>query len=113
MQELDEIWELALEELKKKYSDAFMTVWIKDAKLALLTDTEAIIFVPSEFKRKTLESKHASNIAQSLENIIGYNIDLRFISDLSTLEYSKELENEYIHDSREEKETEEARFQPV
>ena len=117
MQELDEIWELALEELKKKYSDAFMTVWIKDAKLALLTDTEAIIFVPSEFKRKTLEAKHASNIAQSLENILGYNIDLRFTSDLSSLEYSKELEKEYIYDTREEKEQEikpqEAFYQPV
>lgn len=85
MQELDEIWSLALEDLKTKYSGAFITAFIKGSNLAMLTDTEAVIYVPSDFKRKMLESNHSGNIAESFENIMGCPITIKFTSDASSM----------------------------
>ncbi|MBE6609288.1 MAG: chromosomal replication initiator protein DnaA [Ruminococcaceae bacterium] len=103
MQELDEIWSLALEYLKTKYSDAFMTAFIKDLRLALLTDTKAVIFVPSDLKRKILESNHSATISESIENIMGCPVSLEFTSDLASIEDSQKREDEYIKEDAEQK----------
>ena len=81
MQEFDEIWLLALEFLKTKYSDTVMSLWFKDIKLSQVTDTKAVIFVPSTFKRGILEKNHASAISDALTEVLGYEVELIFTSD--------------------------------
>lgn len=81
MQELDEIWYFALEELKKRFSEAFISVWLKEAKLISLTDTSAIIYIKDDIKRDIVEKKHAHNISEALENVLGYTAILHFTSE--------------------------------
>ena len=83
MQEFDEIWLLALEFLKTKYSDTVMSLWFKDIKLSQVTDTKAVIFVPSSFKRGILEKNHASAISDALNEVLGYDVELIFTSESS------------------------------
>ena len=81
MQEFDEIWNYALDELGKSFSAAFMNVWFKDTRLVSLTETAAIIYVPSDLKRGMLEKNQSGAIADALESIIGYRAELIFTND--------------------------------
>lgn len=81
MQEFDEIWQLALDVLKNKYSETVMSLWFKDIKLTQVTDTKALIFVPSAFKKGILEKNHAAAISEALREVLGYEVELVFTSD--------------------------------
>ncbi len=83
MQEFDEIWSLTLEELRQVYSETVMSLWIKDIRLARLTDSQAVMYVPSEFKRGILEKNHSKAISRSLESVLGYSVSLVFSSNES------------------------------
>lgn len=78
MQEFDEIWLLVLGELRKKHSETFVSLWISDLKLISLSETTAVFYTPSAFKRDMLEKKHAETMIQALESVIGYKVDVVF-----------------------------------
>ena len=78
MQEFDEIWLLVLGELRKKHSETFVSLWISDLKLISLSETTAVFYTPSSFKRDMLEKKHAETMIQALESVIGYKVDVVF-----------------------------------
>ncbi len=78
MQEFDEIWLLVLGELRKKHSETFVSLWISDLKLLSLSETTAVFYTPSAFKRDMLEKKHSETMIQALESVIGYKVDVAF-----------------------------------
>lgn len=78
MQEFDEIWLLVLGELRKKHSETFVSLWISDLKLISLSETTAVFYTPSSFKRDMLQKKHAETMIQALESVIGYKVDVVF-----------------------------------
>ena len=98
MQELDEIWLLVLEELKKKHSETFISLWISDLKLVSLTDTYALFYIQSDFKRGMLEKKHCGTVLSALEAVIGYKVSIYFTSDAGMTEPN--LNNKDTPDSR-------------
>ena len=75
MQNYNEIWKAALVEMKNEYSDAFINLWFAETELAAITDTVAIIIIPSNFKRKMLEDKYPHIIDKYLKIILGYDIE--------------------------------------
>lgn len=107
MLQLDEIWNFVLEELKKKHSETFISLWISDLKLIALTDTYAVLYMHSEWKRGMLKKMHYVTISESIESVIGYKVNLIF-SDSET-EISPESEKT---DKFSEKTTEEKEAQP-
>ncbi len=78
MQEFDEIWLLVLGELRKKHSETFVSLWISDLKLISLSETTAVFYTPSSFKRDMLQKKHAETMISALESVIGYRVDVVF-----------------------------------
>ncbi len=78
MQEFDEIWLLVLGELRKKHSEAFVSLWISDLKLISLSETTAVFYTPNAFKRGILEKMHSEKMKQALESVIGYEVNVVF-----------------------------------
>ena len=58
MQELEEIWGLVLEDLRKKHSNTVISLWIKDLRLVMLNETKAVLYIESPFKKNILEKKY-------------------------------------------------------
>ena len=98
MQELDEIWNLVLEELKKNHSPTVISLWISDLKLISLTDTDAVLFTESALKKDVLEKKLYKSISDCFETVIGYSINAVFTNDKNF-----EVKKEAAPERREEK----------
>ncbi len=81
MQELGEIWSIAMSELSKKHSDTFMTIWINDLKLIYLDDSTAHFYIASDFKRSMLVKLHVKVLQEVLENILGYKPEVYISSE--------------------------------
>jgi chromosomal replication initiator protein len=80
MQEFDEIWDAAIEELRKTTSDVVINLWYKVLKLVDLTDTQAVFYTDSAFKRERIEKNFSASIAQTLEAVLGYRVEPVFTS---------------------------------
>lgn len=78
MQELDSIWSMVLEELKKLYSSTSMSIWFNDLKLAMLTEDSAILLAEAGFKKDILEKRYKTEIEKCMEAVIGYPIRVSF-----------------------------------
>ncbi len=83
MQELDEIWNLVLEELKKNHSPTVISLWISNLKLISLTDTDAVLLTESALKKDVLEKKLYKSISDCIETVIGYSVNTVFTTDKS------------------------------
>ena len=84
MQEFDEIWLLVLEELRKKYSETVVSLWMGDLKLLSLNETTAVFYTTSDLKQRILQSNYADKIEQALESVIGYKVNVVFTKSEQT-----------------------------
>lgn len=78
MEELDDIWELVLEELRKDFSNTSMSIWFNDLKLASLTESSAILLTDAGFKKGILENRYRTKIEKNMEAVIGYPVKISF-----------------------------------
>ncbi len=83
MQELNEIWSIAMSELSKNHPDTFMSIWINDLKLIYLDDSTAHFYIASDFKRSMLMKLHVKLLQEVLEAILGYKPEIYISSDVS------------------------------
>ena len=98
MQELEVIWNLVLEELKKNHSPTVISLWISDLKLISLTDTDAVLFTESSLKKDVLEKKLFKSISDCFEAVIGYSVNTVFTNDKNF-----EIKKESVSEHKEEK----------
>ncbi len=81
LQELKEIWSLAIDELSKKHSKIFMTVWINDLRLIYLDDKIAHFYCPSDLKRSMLLKNHIDILTNVMKLVLGYSVEVFLSSD--------------------------------
>lgn len=75
MQEFDEIWDAAIEELRKTTSETVINLWFRVLKLTDLTDTRAVFYTERPFKKNWIEKNFSQTIAQTLEAVLGYPVE--------------------------------------
>ena len=54
MESLNDIWAVVLENIKKTYSEVFVTLWLNDIRLEVLNDRYAVLVNNSDLKCKFL-----------------------------------------------------------
>ncbi|TDQ38340.1 chromosomal replication initiator protein DnaA [Aureibacillus halotolerans] len=79
MQNITELWDKTLEEIKKKVSKPSYETWLKQTKAYELEQSTLIVTVPNDFARDWLEDKYTSLVSQTVEDITGDALDVRFI----------------------------------
>ena len=78
MQELDSIWTMVLDELKKTYAETSMSIWFNDLKMSTLTDSTCVLLIQPGFKKDILEKRYKTEIEKCIENVIGYPVKVVF-----------------------------------
>lgn len=73
------LWQETLEKLKTELSKPSFETWFSSTHLFLIEGDTVVISVPNEFARDWLESRYAPLIRSSIQSIIGYSVNLRFI----------------------------------
>ena len=78
MQELNNIWSMVLEELKKSFSETSMSIWFNDLVMSLLTDNDCVLLTDAGFKKDILEKRYKANVEDCMEKVIGYRVRVIF-----------------------------------
>ena len=74
-----QVWQAALGELQVKVPGPSFQTWLKNTSIAAFEgNNRVVIAVPSNFAREWLESKFSKVIAETLNNVLGYKVEVRF-----------------------------------
>ena len=77
-----QIWQAALGELQVKVPGPSFQTWLKNTSIVALEGSEgkrvAVIAVPSNFAKEWLENKFHKPITETLHNVLGYRVEVRF-----------------------------------
>ena len=77
----NDIWTIVLENIKKSYSEVFVTLWLNDFRLEVLNNTYAVLVNDSDFKCNFVKSRHLPVIKEHLEQLIGYEVKVVVLSE--------------------------------
>ncbi len=74
-----QVWQAALGELQVKVPGPSFQTWLKNTSIASFEEGKAIaIAVPSNFAKEWLEKRYSKQIAETLQNVLGHAVEVRF-----------------------------------
>ncbi|GAA0334589.1 chromosomal replication initiator protein DnaA [Bacillus carboniphilus] len=79
MKNIDDLWDQALGKIQKKISKPSFETWLKSTKAHALKDDTLVIVAPNEFARDWLEGHYSQLISTVLLDLIGEELEVKFI----------------------------------
>lgn len=73
-----QLWQAALTELQVTVPAQSFQTWLRSTSIAAFENGSVVIAVPSNFAKEWLETRYSSQIAETLHNVIGYKVEVRF-----------------------------------
>jgi chromosomal replication initiator protein len=74
-----QVWQAALGELQVKVPGPSFQTWLKNTSIASFEEGKSVaIAVPSNFAKEWLEKRYSRQIAETLQNVLGYPVEVRF-----------------------------------
>jgi len=86
LENIEDLWNSALEEIEKKISKPSFDTWLKNTKAEKLSEDILTVNVPNEFARDWLEGRYTKLIADILFELTGAQLTTKFIIPESTAE---------------------------
>ncbi len=86
MENIADLWSKALKEIEKKLSKPSFETWLKSTKAHALQNDTLIITAPNEFARDWLESRYLHLIAETIYDLTGAELSIKFIIPQNQLE---------------------------
>ncbi|MCA1032309.1 chromosomal replication initiator protein DnaA [Bacillus timonensis] len=79
MENIADLWSKALSEIEKKLSKPSFETWLKSTKAHSLQSDTLVITAPNEFARDWLESRYLHLIAETIYQLTGEELSIKFI----------------------------------
>ncbi|WP_025027511.1 chromosomal replication initiator protein DnaA [Caldalkalibacillus mannanilyticus] len=79
MENLNDLWSQTLGEIKKKLSKPSFDTWLKSTKASSLKGDQLVITAPNEFARDWLESRYLNLISETIFDLTGSELTIKFI----------------------------------
>ncbi|MGY4688214.1 chromosomal replication initiator protein DnaA [Salibacterium sp. K-3] len=79
MENIADLWNQTLSVIQKKVSKPSYETWLKSTKAAELQEDTIIITAPNEFARDWLENRYSRLISDTLQDITGAELQVKFI----------------------------------
>ena len=80
METYTDIWERVVASVEQAMSQTIFELWFSDVRLVLLTEKDAYLVIPNDFKRNTLEKRYTELTANCFKEILGFDITPHFYS---------------------------------
>ena len=99
MDSLQEIWRHVLNAVfdNPNISQASYNLWFRELELIRLTDTTAFIGTGKDFKAQILETRYKTILSKELCELIGFDVNLVFISLEDNTKTPDEIVDDYIN----------------
>ncbi|MDF0728485.1 chromosomal replication initiator protein DnaA [Cytobacillus sp. S13-E01] len=91
MENIADLWTKALGEIEKKLSKPSFETWLKSTKAHSLQSDTLTITAPNEFARDWLESRYLHLIAETIYDLTGAELSIKFIIPQNQLEEEFDL----------------------
>lgn len=72
MENLQEVWNAVLTELRKSMAEAIITTWLTDVKPVDLNETALVLNAGSEFRQKIIRQRFVPQIEAAAEAVLGF-----------------------------------------
>ncbi|SFE97908.1 chromosomal replication initiator protein DnaA [Bacillus sp. OV194] len=92
MENINDLWNKALAAMEKKVSKPSFETWLKSTAAHALQNDTLIITAPNEFARDWLESRYSTLISETLQDVTGAALDVKFIIPQNQMEEEVDLE---------------------
>lgn len=79
MKNISDLWVKALNQIEKKISKPSFETWLKSTKAHSLQGDNLVITAPNEFARDWLESRYSGLIGETISDITGEELSIKFI----------------------------------
>jgi chromosomal replication initiator protein len=79
LENIDELWQAALEKIEEKVSKPSYDTWLKNTEAVELNKTDLIVAAPNEFARDWLENQYTIVINDVLEEVTGSKLKTKFV----------------------------------
>ncbi|MDD4772101.1 MAG: chromosomal replication initiator protein DnaA [Eubacteriales bacterium] len=99
MQSYIDIWRRVMEELGKSLSQTQIGLWFEDMTIKELTDSDVYLVNKSDFKRDIIEKKYKTKLAETLEEILGFAVEIHIISKEHSYIYDSEADDQQLTDT--------------
>ncbi len=73
-----QLWQATLTELQVTVPAASFQTWLKNTSIAAFETDRVVITVPSNFAKEWLEKRYSRQIAETLNNVLGYKVQMCF-----------------------------------
>jgi chromosomal replication initiator protein len=91
LENISDLWNKALKEIEKKLSKPSFETWLKSTKAHALQNNTLVITAPNEFARDWLESRYSSLIGETIYDITGAELEIKFIIPQNQMEEDFDL----------------------
>jgi chromosomal replication initiator protein len=79
LENITELWTTVLSNIKEKVAKPSYETWLKSTKAHSLTKDALVISVPNEFARDWLESRYSALITETICDITGDELNIKFV----------------------------------
>ncbi|MBD7939576.1 chromosomal replication initiator protein DnaA [Cytobacillus sp. Sa5YUA1] len=79
MENISDLWQQALAKIEKKISKPSFETWMKSTKAHTLQGDTLVIKAPNEFARDWLEERYSLLISETIEEVTGEQLEVKFI----------------------------------
>jgi len=86
VEQLVTLWQKVLDNIENKLSKPSFETWLQSTKISSLEDDLLTIVAPNEFARDWLESRYSSLIQDTVYEIVGEKLSIKFITPSSVNE---------------------------
>ncbi|WP_218151616.1 chromosomal replication initiator protein DnaA [Alteribacillus iranensis] len=94
MENITDLWDQTLEVMRQKVSKPSYETWLKFTKASDLQEDTIVITAPNEFARDWLENRYSAFISETLQDITGSALRIKFVIPESEKEEEKPPDNE-------------------
>ncbi|WP_096438038.1 chromosomal replication initiator protein DnaA [Alteribacter populi] len=91
MENLSDLWQQALKNIEDKVSKPSFETWLKSTKAEAIEQDTMIIIAPNEFARDWLENRYSGLISETLQELTGADLHVRFVIPKDEQEENLEL----------------------
>ncbi|PYZ96262.1 chromosomal replication initiator protein DnaA [Alteribacter lacisalsi] len=91
MENLNDLWKQALKNIEEKVSKPSFETWLKSTKAEAVGQDSITIIAPNEFARDWLENRYSGLIAETLQEITGAELRVKFVIPKDEQEQNLEL----------------------
>ncbi|WP_062201399.1 chromosomal replication initiator protein DnaA [Massilibacterium senegalense] len=78
MENIDDLWEKVLAEIREKVSKPSFETWFKQTSAHALLEDSIVVSAPNEFTKGWLESRYSEFISQIIEDLTGAPLEIKF-----------------------------------